>query len=73
MYSNPTLWSKWVENAYVGYLTDSMGVVSCDANGEPTAGLVLATEFKVTNGTVTKVSLWDESGNALVNGNIPCA
>lgn len=59
------------KDAYVGYLTDSMGVVSCDANGEPTAGLVLATEFKVTNGTVTNVSLWDESGNALVNGNLP--
>lgn len=44
------------ESAYVGYLTDSLGIVSCDANGEPTAGTVLSTEFKVTNGTVTKVT-----------------
>ena len=44
------------ESAYVGYLTDSLGIVSCDANGEPTAGTVLSTEFKVTNGTVTNVT-----------------
>jgi hypothetical protein len=44
------------ENAYVGYLTDPLGIVSCDANGEPTAGTVLSTEFKVTNGTVTNVT-----------------
>lgn len=44
------------ETAYVGYLTDSLGVVSCDANGEPTVGTVLSTEFKVTNGTVTEVT-----------------
>jgi hypothetical protein len=44
------------ETAYVGYLTDSLGIVSCDANGEPTVGTVLSTEFKVTNGTVTEVT-----------------
>lgn len=47
-----------------------MGVVSCDSNGKPTAGLVLATEFKVTNGTVTEVSLFDESGKAFEKTNL---
>lgn len=38
------------ESAYVGYLTDSLGVVSCDADGKPDTGQPnLTTQFKVTN------------------------
>lgn len=43
------------KNAYSGYLTDSMGVVSCDANGEPTVGQELSTEFKITNAKSVKI------------------
>ena len=43
-------------SAYVGYLTDSLGVVSCDAQGNPVSG-PLSTTFKVTNATVTKVEV----------------
>jgi hypothetical protein len=43
------------ESAYVGYLTDSLGVVSCDANGNPTIDQEFETTFKVTNGEVTSI------------------
>ena len=50
------------KSAYVGYLTDSMCTVSCDANGVPTAGQVYDTTFKVTNGTVDNVTIPSGSG-----------
>ena len=59
------------KSAYVGYLTDSMGVVSCDAQGNPNAGLVLSTEFKVTNAknvTVIGVYTDKECSNPLESG-----
>lgn len=45
------------KSAYIGYLTDPMCTVSCDANGIPTDGQVYDTTFKVTNGTVTNVAI----------------
>ena len=45
------------KSAYIGYLTDPMCTVSCDANGIPTDGQVYDTTFKVTNGTVTNVTI----------------
>lgn len=50
------------ESAYIGYITDPMCTVSCDANGIPTPGQIYDTEFKVTNGTVTNVSIPTGSG-----------
>lgn len=50
------------ESAYIGYITDPMCTVSCDANGIPTPGQIYDTEFKVTNGTVTNVHIPTGSG-----------
>lgn len=55
------------KNAYSGYLTDSMGVVSCDAANRPVGGTVLSTTAKVTNGEVTNVTVCSADGNALEN------
>jgi hypothetical protein len=55
------------KSAYVGYLTDSMCTVSCDANGNPTAGQVYETTFKVTNGTVQNVTLPQGNGYKLTH------
>jgi hypothetical protein len=50
------------KSAYVGYLTDPMCTVSCDANGVPTDGQIYDTTFKVTNGTVTNVTIPEGNG-----------
>lgn len=50
------------KSAYVGYLTDSMCTVSCDANGVPTTGQEYFTTFKVTNGDVSMVTVPEGTG-----------
>lgn len=58
------------ETAYVGYLTDSLGVVSCDANGNPEPGQTFSTTFKVTNGTNVKINDVTGTGfTAIVDSN----
>ena len=44
------------KTAYVGHLTDSLGVVVCDGDKKPVPGQVLSTSFKVTNGTIDSVT-----------------
>lgn len=59
------------ESAYVGYLTDSLGVVSCDADGNPDPGQpALTTQFKVTNAKSVTVKKPTVTGcNVTVSGN----
>ena len=43
------------KSAYIGYLSDSLGVISCNADGNPTVGQELSTTFKITNGSIKSV------------------